>query len=86
MTVFKKKAHPRIIYADPGFQIHSNGIFSETTATMVLKLHMQHNQTLGIKNDKIQGGRESRMAASAKIAKLIKSTFSSEWLIFYMKQ
>ena len=33
---------------------------------MALKFHMQHDQTLGLQNDKIQGRRESRMAANAK--------------------
>ena len=30
---------------DPSIQVHSNDLFSETTAPMVLKFHMQHNLT-----------------------------------------
>ena len=33
-------------------------IFSETTAPMVLKFHMQHDEASGLQNDKIQPGRE----------------------------
>ena len=33
---------------------------------MVIKLHMQHDQILGLQNDEIQGGRESKMATNAK--------------------
>ena len=42
------------------------------------KFHMQHGQTLGLQNHKIQGSQESKMAANAK-NKPIKSTFSPEW-------
>ena len=33
---------------------------------MVLKLHMQHDKAAGLQNDKIQAGRESKMATVAK--------------------
>ena len=52
------------IYVDPGLLVHLYGFFSESTAPMVLKLHMQHDQTSGIQNDKnsrwsrIQDGRQ----------------------------
>ena len=46
--------------------VHRNGLFSETTAPMVLKFLMQHDQTSGLQNDKIPFGRESKMAADAK--------------------
>ena len=56
---------------------------------MVLKFHMQHDQTQRLQNDKIQGGRESRMAANAKNSKNNKIIFFSRmacyiWLIFCM--
>ena len=81
---------PSKIYIDPDFQVHLNGIFSETTVLMVLKFHMQHDQTLGLLNDKIQLGRESKMAANAKNSKTNKINFFSGmawyiWLIFCMK-
>ena len=46
---------------------------------MVLKFYVQHDQTLGFNNDKIQGGQGSKMAASAKNSKTNKITFSLEW-------
>ena len=57
---------------------------------MVLKFHMQHDQTLGLQNDKIPLGRESKMAANAKSSKTNKINFFSRmawhiWLIFCMK-
>ena len=51
---------------------------SETTAPMVLKFHMQHDEAAGLQNDDILPGRGSKMAAVAKIAIPIKSTFSPE--------
>ena len=45
---------------------------------MVLKFHMQHDEAAGLQNDKIQAGRESKMADVAKIAKPPKSTLSPE--------
>ena len=44
---------------------------------MVLEFHMQHNQTLGLQNDKIQGGWEYKMAANAKNSKTYKINFFS---------
>ena len=49
---------------------------------MVLKFHMQHDQTLGLQNDKIPLGREPKMAANAKIAKPIKSTFFQNCMVY----
>ena len=82
--------YPSKIYVDPVFQVHLNGLFSETTALMVLKFHMQHDQTLGLQNDKIPPGREAKMTASAKNSKINKINFFSRmaWyirLIFCMK-
>ena len=42
---------------------------------MVLKFHMQHDQTLRLQNDKIPLGRESKMAANAKNSKTDKINF-----------
>ena len=42
---------------------------SETTAPIVLKLHMQYEQTAGCQNDKIHKCRESKMAAFSKMKK-----------------
>ena len=42
---------------------------------MVLKFHMQHDKAAGLQNNKIQGGRESIMAAVAKIAKPLNQLF-----------
>ena len=39
------------IYVNPGIQVHSNDLFSETTARMVLKFHMQHDKAAGLQND-----------------------------------
>ena len=45
---------------------------------MALKFHMQHDKAAGLQNDKIQAGWDSKMAAVGKIAKPLKSNFSSE--------
>ena len=58
--------NPSKIDVDPGISVHSNDLFSETTATMVLKFHMQHDEVAGHQNDKIQASRESKMAAVTK--------------------
>ena len=47
---------------------------------MNLKFHMQYDRTPRLQNNKIQSGREFKMAAITKIAKLLKSSFSPEWL------
>ena len=39
--------------------------FLQTTAPMVLKFHMEHDQTAMLQKDKIQPGRESKMFAIA---------------------
>ena len=44
---------------------------------MVLKFDMQHDQTLGLQSDKIQDGRESKMAAIAKNSETNKINFFS---------
>ena len=43
---------------------------------MVLKFHMQHEQTAGLQNDKIQSCLESKMTADAKNSKTNKINFS----------
>ena len=50
---------------------------------MVLKFHMQHDQILGLRNDKILLGRESKMAANAKNSKTNTINFFSRmaWYI-----
>ena len=45
--------HPSKIYVDSGSLVHSNDLFSETTAPMVLKFHMQHEEAARLQNDKI---------------------------------
>ena len=52
---------------------------------------MQHDLTTEIQNNKMQGGKESKLAASAKNSKTNKINFFSSrawyiWLIFCMKQ
>ena len=49
-----------------GIKSHSHDLFSKTIAPMVTKFHMQHDEAAGLQNDKIQPGRESKMAAIAK--------------------
>ena len=49
---------------------------------MVLRFHMQHDQTLGLQNDQILLGRESKMATNAKNSKTSKSTFSPEGMVY----
>ena len=39
--------NPRKIYVNPGVQVHSNDLFSETTAPMILKFHMLHDKATG---------------------------------------
>ena len=70
---------PSKSYFDPDFLVHLNGLFSESTVLMVLNFHMLHDQTLGLQNDKIPLGRESKWLPMLKIAKLIKINFSPEW-------
>ena len=70
--------------------MHLNDLFSETTAHMVVKFHMQHDRTSGLQNDKIQCGRESKMATDAKNNKTTKINFYPRmawyiWLKFCMK-
>ena len=40
--------NPTKIYVDSTIQVHSNDSFSETTAPMVLKFHMQHDNAAGL--------------------------------------
>ena len=51
---------------------------------MVLKFHKQHDQSLGLQNDKILLGPESKMAAIAKNSKTNKISFSPEWHVVYL--
>ena len=47
----KMYVNPSKIYVNPGIVVHSNDLFSETTAPMVLKFHMQHDKAAGLQND-----------------------------------
>ena len=51
--------------------------FSETTAPMILKFHVWYDLTFGLKHEKIQSGRESKMAVSAKNSKTNEINFFS---------
>ena len=51
---------------------------------MVLKFHMQHDQTLGLQNDKIPLGRESKLAANAKDSKTNKIKFFLQNVMVYL--
>ena len=53
-------ADPSKIYIDPRIEVSSNDVFSKTTAPMVLKFHMQHDEAAGLQNDEIQPCRESK--------------------------
>ena len=57
---------PKKYYVSPVIYVHSNDLFSETTAPMILKFHMQHDKSAGLQKNKIQFARESNMAAVAK--------------------
>ena len=59
--VFHPSVFPFTIYVNPGFKVHLNDFFSETTASMNLKFHMQHDQTAGLQTCKSQLGRESKI-------------------------
>ena len=43
-----------------------NDLLSETTASMSLEFHMEHDSTPGLQADRIQPGRESKMGADTK--------------------
>ena len=60
------------IYVEPSriYVVHFNVFFSETTAPMVLKLHMQHDQISG--NDRIRIVENPRWPPVLKIVKPIK--------------
>ena len=45
--------NPSKINVNPGTSVHSNDLFSETTAPLVLKIHIQHDKVAGLQNDKI---------------------------------
>ena len=49
---------------------------------MVLKFHMQHNKAAGLQNDKIQAGRESKVATVAKNSKTTNQLFLQNHLIY----
>ena len=59
-------------------------MFSEITAPMVLKFRMQHDQTAGLQSDKIQPGKESKMAFVTKNSKTNKINLFSRtvWCIW----
>ena len=64
--------------------------FSETTASVNLKFHMQHDQTPRLQNSKILSGREFKMAAITKNSKtnemvIFSRTARYNWLKFCMK-
>ena len=58
--------NPSKIYVSPGIRVNSNDLFSETTAPMILKFHMQHDKGTGLQKNKIQAARESNITAVAK--------------------
>ena len=47
---------------------------------MIFKFYMQHDTAAGLQKNKIQAARESNVAAVAKIAKPLKSTFPPKTL------
>ena len=49
---------------------------------MVPKFHMWNDEAAGLKNDKTPPGRESKLAAVAKVAEPIKSTFLQNHLTY----
>ena len=54
---------------------------------MVIKFHMQHDQTAGLQNDKIQSGQESKMATATENNKINKLAFSPEQIqIHYLAE
>ena len=58
----KMYVDPSKIYVD----VHSNDLFSETTPSVILKFHMQHDQAARLQSDQIQALRKSKEAAVAK--------------------
>ena len=66
--------NPSKIYVDPGIEVHSNDLFSET---MVLKFHMQHEKAAGLENNKFRLVWNQKWLL-LKIGIPIKSTFSPE--------
>ena len=52
---------------------------------MILKFHVQHDKAAGLQKSKIQAAGESNMAAFAKIAQPLKSTFPTEPLDIFGK-
>ena len=62
----KIHVNPSKINVNPGIYVHSNDLFSETTAPMILKFHMQHDKAAGLQKNIIQAARESNMVAVAK--------------------
>ena len=63
---FENSRNPSKIYVNPGIKVNSNDLFSDTTASMILKFYMQHEKVAGLQKNKIQGARESNMATVAK--------------------
>ena len=66
------------IYVDPGIEVHSNDIFSKSTAPMVLKFYMQHDKSFRMIKFWLVGNQKWLLLL--KIAKPLKSTFSLESL------
>ena len=62
----KIHVNPSKIYVNPGIQVHSKNLFSETTAPMILKFYIQHDKAAGLQKNKILAARESNMAPVAK--------------------
>ena len=49
--------------------MNNRALFCETTALIVLRFHIQHDQTVGLQNDKIQPVENSRWPLILKTAK-----------------
>ena len=81
--IFRPFIFPITIYVNPSIQVHSNNFFSEINLSVVLKFHMQHDQTSGLKNTKIQSGQESKIAADTKNSRTNKINFffRTSWYI-----
>ena len=58
--------NPSKICVSPGIRVNSNDLFSETTAPMIHKFHMQHDKGAELQKNKIQAARESNITAVAK--------------------
>ena len=61
---------------------HSNKFSPKTAALMVLRFHVQHNQTAGLESDKIQHGRESKMAIVTKNSRQLNLFFFQNQMVY----